>query len=231
MPRLARIIVPGLAHHITQRGNRRQRTFFLDSDYADYISLVSEWCERWEVEIWAWCLMPNHAHLIAVPGTCDGLRRAIGEAHRRYTLKVNLREGWQGYLWQGRFRSFVMDERYTLAAARYVELNPVRAGLVERAEDYPWSSARAHLRGLDDGLVKVAPLLERVHDWAAFLGAGIRPGLAGEIGKHVATGRPLGSDEFVERLEAQLGRPLSPQRPGPSPEMRIVSPNLRLRAG
>jgi putative transposase len=176
--------------------------------------------------------MPNHAHLIAVPGTCDGLRRAIGEAHRRYTLKVNLREGWQGYLWQGRFRSFVMDERYTLAAARYVELNPVRAGLVARAEDYPWSSARGHLLGRDDGLVKVAPLLKRVDDWRAFLSAGTRRELAGELRKHETTGRPLGSEEFVERLEDELDRPLRPRKPGPGtkPELRIVSPNLRLRA-
>jgi putative transposase len=224
MPRIARTVVPGLAHHVTQRGNRRQRTFFTDSDYADYVGLMSESCERWEVEIWAWCLMPNHAHLIAVPASCDGLRRAIGEAHRRYTLMVNEREGWQGYLWQGRFRSFVMDERYTLAAARYVELNPVRAGLVTRAEDYPWSSARAHLAGRDDGLVRAAPLLERMDDWAAFLGAVGRPELAGELHEHVSTGHPLGSDEFVERLEREFDRPLRPGRPGPLPELASCPP-------
>src|SRR5439155_17620732 len=108
------------------------------------------------------CLMPNPVHLIAVPLTSDGLQRAIGEAHRRYTLEINVPRGWRGHLWQGRFSSFVMDDRYTLAAARYVELNPVRAQLVSRAEEYPWSSAQAHLLGRDDGLVCATPLLARV---------------------------------------------------------------------
>src|SRR5437868_2380710 len=93
MPRLARAIVPGVPHHVTQRGNRRQRTFFETSDYLTYIALMREWCDRYDVEIWAWCLMPNHAHLLLVPHTEDGLRRAIGEAHRRYTWEVNRREG------------------------------------------------------------------------------------------------------------------------------------------
>ena len=108
---------------------------------------MAEWCDRYRVQVWAYCLMPNHVHLIAVPASSDGLRGAIGEAHRRYTTVINRREGWRGHLWQGRFASYVMDDRYTLAAARYVELNPVRAGLVARAEDYPCSSARAHLLG------------------------------------------------------------------------------------
>jgi REP-associated tyrosine transposase len=151
--RLARAVVPSLAHHITQRGNRRQRTFFCPDDYLLYIALLAEWCGRCGVEVWAYCLMPNHVHLIAVPGSPDALRRAIGEAHRRYTADINRREGWRGHLWQGRFASYVMDDRYTLAAARYVELNPVRAGLVARAEDYLWSSARAHLLGRNDCLV------------------------------------------------------------------------------
>ena len=113
--------------------------------------------------------MPNHVHLIAVPQTEDGLRRAIGEAHRRYTRRVNFREDWRGHLWQGRFASFVIDEPYLLAAARYVELNPVRAELVASAEAWPWSSARSHVSARDDRLVKVAPLLAMIGDWKAFL--------------------------------------------------------------
>lgn len=111
MARLARVVIPGLPHHITQRGNRRQQTFFNDGDYAAYLELMSEWCRDQGVEIWSYCLMPNHTHLIAVPSTKDGLRWAIGEAHRRYTRRINFRETWRGYLWQGRFASFVMDGR------------------------------------------------------------------------------------------------------------------------
>ena len=101
--------------------------------------------------------MPNHVHLNAVPESAAGLRRALGEVHRRYTRMVNFREGWRGHLWQGRFASYVLDERYLLTAARYVELNPVRAGLVEAPTRYRWSSAAAHARGQDDGVVTVAP--------------------------------------------------------------------------
>ena len=153
MARLARVIAPGLPHHVTQRGNRRQQTFFCDEDYQSYIHLMSEWCGAHEVEIWAYCLMPNHVHLIAVPHLEDGLRHAVGEVHRRYTRMVNFREGWRGHLWQGRFASFVLDEPYLLKATRYIELNPVRAGLISAPSRYPWSSAAAHVRGRDDTLV------------------------------------------------------------------------------
>src|SRR4030042_2517893 len=108
MARIARVVVPGFPHHVTQRGNRRQRVFFSDSDYEAYIDLMSEWCKKYRVEIWAYCLMPNHIHLIATPKTKDGLCRAIGEAHRRYTREINFRKKWHGYLWQGRFASFAM---------------------------------------------------------------------------------------------------------------------------
>ena len=144
MARLARIVVPGMPHHITQRGNRRQQTFFNSDDYSVYIDLMAQWCREQGVRIWAYCLMPNHVHLVAVPSSEGGLRRAIGEAHRRYTRRVNFREGWRGHLWQGRFASFVMDESYLLAAARYVELNPV-------APD--WRQRRAIIRGAVPGRI------------------------------------------------------------------------------
>ena len=130
MARLARVVAPGFPRHITQRGNRRQQTFFCDEDYQRYVELMAEWCNALEVEILAYCLMPNHVHLIAVPQSAHGLGRAIGEAHRRYTRMINFRERWRGHLRQGRFASVVLDEPYLLTAARYVELNPVRAGLV-----------------------------------------------------------------------------------------------------
>lgn len=215
MARIARVVAAGLPHHIIQRGNRKQQTFFCDEDYREYISLMSEWCRMNKVSIWAYCLMPNHVHLIAVPKSEDGLRKAIGEAHRRYTRYINFRKGWRGYLWQGRFSSYPMDEKYLLAAARYIEYNPVRSGLVEKPEDYPWSSANAHLSGIDDDLVNVAPLLQIAGDWRAFLLQDMPDQETNALKRHERTGRPLGGAEFVDHIEKKLGRILRPQKPGP----------------
>ena len=192
MARIARIVVPGYPHHITQRGNRWQETFFCDDDYRHYIDLMAEWCRRCGVDIWAYCLMPNHIHLIAVPKGKDSMRKAIGEAHRRYARMINFREGWRGYLWQGRFSSFVMDGRYLLAAAKYIELNPVRARLVTDPIAYPWSSAKAHIDRRDDVLVSMSPLLELIPDWKGFLKDKLQEREHQELRQHERTGRPLG---------------------------------------
>jgi len=215
MARIARVIAAGIPHQVTQRGNRRMPTFFNDEDYRAYIALLSEWCRKCGVEIWAYCLMPNHVHIVAVPENDDGLRRGIGETHRRYSRMINFRENWRGHLWQGRFASFPMEETYLLAAARYVEMNPVRAHLVADAASWPWSSATAHLAGVDDELVKVSPLLEIAGDWRLFLAGAGEEEQANNIRKHERTGRPLGSEGFVERLESTLERPLKQGKPGP----------------
>jgi len=175
---------------------------------------MSEWCVRRNVEVWAYCLMPNHVHMIAVPGSEEGLRQAIGEAHRRYTRRINVREGWRGHLWQGRFASCPLDERYLLAATRYVELNPVRAGMVADPEAYPWSSAAAHIAGIGNALVNVKPLLEMVGNWRDFLLGGLSVEERDRMRRHERTGRPLGDDGFVDTLEQALGRILHRQRPG-----------------
>ncbi|MBI3711088.1 MAG: transposase [Proteobacteria bacterium] len=215
MARLARVVVPGVPHHVTQRGNRRQQVFFGDDDYAAYRLLLAEGCREAGVAVWAYCLMPNHVHLILTPSDADGLRQALGETHRRYTRLVNGREGWRGYLWQGRFASCPMDGAYLLACARYVELNPVRAKLARRARDWRWSSWRAHLAGADDGLVRVRPLLALAPDWAGFLAEGLGSADREAIRAGERTGRPLGAARFVARLEKRLGRPLARQKPGP----------------
>ena len=215
MARIARVIAPGFPHHITQRGNRRMPTFFRNEDYEAYLTLLAEWCRTCRVEVWAYCLMPNHVHLIAVPETPEGLRQAIGEAHRRYTRMINSRSGWSGHLWQGRFASFVMDESYLLAATRYVELNPVRAGLTADPFAWRWSSAAAHLAGQDDSLVKVAALLEMVGDWRQFLLESPANDMMNDLRKHERTGRPLGRESFLQRLENTLSRVLRKQKPGP----------------
>jgi putative transposase len=212
MARMARVIAPGIAHHITQRGNRRQPTFFGESDYKIYLQLMSESCNRYHVEIWAYCLMPNHVHLVAVPETEDGLSRAIGEAHRKYTRMIHFREGWRGHLWQGRFTSYPMDNIHTIAAVRYVELNPVRAGLVERPEEWPWSSVRAHLTGEDDVLVKVAPMLGEIGDWSRFLMESVNADI---FRRNESTGRPLGGADFIQHLGITLDRVLAKRKPGP----------------
>jgi putative transposase len=218
MARLARAVVPDIPHHVTQRGNRRQPTFFCDDDYLLYRDLIAESCRAAGVGVWAYCLMPNHVHLILTPSDRDGLRAALGEAHRRYSRHVNLREGWRGYLWQGRFASVAMDEPHLMACARYVEMNPVRAGLTSAAEDWRWSSASAHLAGRNDGLADVRPLLERAPDWRELLASALPQADYEAIRRGERTGRPLGTAAFVERLEGQLGRTLAPQKRGRKPK-------------
>jgi putative transposase len=213
MARLARVIAPGFPHHVIQRGNRRQQTFFSDNDYRAYLSFLSLYCDRYSVEVWAYCLMPNHVHLVTMPHDEQGLRQAVGETHRNYTRLINTREGWKGHLWQGRFSSYPMDERYTLAAVRYIETNPVRANLVRWPGDWRWSSADTHLNGKEDGLVVVSPLLDMVGNWSDFLADATDHG--GEIRRHENTGRPLGSREFVGRLEEKLERRLRKMKTGP----------------
>ena len=212
MARVARVVAPGYPHHVTQRGNRRQQTFFSDDDYRAYVRLMAEWCGKCGNAVWAYCLLPNHAHLVVVPQTADALRLGIGEAHRRYSRRINFREGWRGHLWQSRFASYVMDEPHLLAAVRYVELNPVRAGLVQRAEDWPWSSAAAHLAGRDDTLVTGGPMRERVttfvRDWHAYLALETPEETVARLHLHERTGRPLGNEGFVGKLETLLGLPL-----------------------
>jgi putative transposase len=221
MPRAARLVVPGVPHHVTQRGNRRLPTFFGEGDYALYRHVLREGCAKAGTRIWAWCLMPNHVHLILVPETEDGLRAAVSEAHRRYTRLVNEREGWRGHLWQSRFASFAMDEDWLLACARYVELNPVRAGLAARPEDWRWSSARSHLGLGDDGLTEARPLLERVPDWRGLLAGGLDEEKREAIRRCERSGHALGGSGFLARVSAAIGRDIRP-RPRGRPARRVA---------
>ena len=225
MARMARVVVPGVPHHVTQRGNRRQKVFFCNSDYRLYFKLLGEYCNKANVEIWAYCLMPNHVHLVMVPGDVKGLHRSLAETHRRYTSIINSREEWSGYLWQGRFASFPMDEMYLYSAVRYVEMNPVRAGLCEDAREWKWSSARAHSAGCDDGLVKVEPMLSRVTRWDDYLQLGELKSHQEDIRKHCGTGRPLGTMNFIQQMEERTGRLLRPRKRGRKPLDRTVSAN------
>ncbi|MGH6887697.1 MAG: transposase [Rhizomicrobium sp.] len=220
MARLARVVAPGFPHLVTQRGNRGQDVFFSDNDYRSYLVLVAEGCRRAHTAVWAYALLPDRVHLILVPRRETGLRAALGESHRRYTRAINAREGWRGFLWQGRFASFPMDQAHLPACARFVELTPVLAGVAKRPRDWRWSSARTHLAGRDDGFVRTAPLLDRIGDWRAFLAQGASEKERTAIEAHESTGRPLGSPAFITRLEKRLGRTLARQKPGPKPVQR-----------
>lgn len=217
MARLARAVIPGHPHHVTQRGNGRSRTFFEDGDYALYRDLLAANCRDAGVEVWAWCLMPNHVHLILVPSDPDGLRRALARVHRSYAGTIQARRKRTGHFWQGRFGAVAMDEHHLAAALRYVSLNPVRARLVQRAQDWRWASTRAHLRGRDDGLTALAPIRDRFPDFADLLGAEPQADLFGALRSAESIGRPLGDDRFLARIERQTGRVLKPAKRGPKP--------------
>jgi len=215
MPRAKRLVVPGLPHHVTQRGVRSADIFRDDVDRELYLSLMRQHAEPRGVRFLAWCLMSNHVHLVAIPSEEDSLARGIGDAHRRYTRARNFREGVRGYLFQGRFGSCVLDERHLLAAVRYVELNPVAAGIADTPAAYEWSSAAYHLgRERADPLVTDRTLLGLVDDWTTFLQDGIDEMAAKRLERALAGGLPCGSPGFVEGLEKRFGRRLTPGRPG-----------------
>ncbi|MEJ2274444.1 MAG: transposase [Woeseiaceae bacterium] len=214
MARMPRLVVPDYPHHVTQRGARRQRTFFSAADYETYLQLLAAAKADVGAEFWAYCLMPNHVHHVIVPSRQDSLAALFSEAHRRHTRHINFREDWRGHLWQERFHSFVMDERYLMATVRYVELNPVRAGLCKQPQDWPWSSARAHLDREDDALVSVEPMLARVGDWPAYLAETTDRKTIDAIRQHTRTGRPNGNEQFLKRLESMTGRSLRRKKPG-----------------
>lgn len=217
MARIARIVVPGLPHHVTQRGNRRERVFFAPADYRLYRRLIGEAARRANAEIWAYCLMPNHVHLIVTPADADGLRATFAEAHRRYTTTINARFGWTGHLFQGRFGAAAMDEPHLLAAVRYIALNPVVAGLAARPEDWPWSSARAQLAGRDDALAQGARLRALIPDFAGLLATAPDAAALARIERGPTIGRPLGAREWLAALEERLGRRLAPRQRGRKP--------------
>ncbi len=207
MARLPRFIVPGIPHHVTQRGNGRQQTFMCDADYRLYRSLLADQCTAHGVSVWSWVLMPNHVHLILVPAHEDSLRAALSQVHRAYAGHIHAREKRTGHFWQGRFGSVAMDEAHLMAAIPYVALNPVRARLVKRAAQWKQSSVHAHLDpAKDDGLTDTAPVRERVADFAALLRGGEDEALSAALRRAETVGRPLGDEAFMSGIAAQLGR-------------------------
>ena len=216
MARLARIVIPGLPHPVTQRGNRREVMFFEDGDHEVYLDLLAEQTGKAGVAVWAYCLIPNHVHRILKPTHRGDLGQAVGEAHRRYTNFINARGRWTGHLFQSRFASVMLDDLHLIRAVRYVSLNPGRARLVGRPQDWKWSSVRAHLAGVDDALVTVRPVLDRVPHLKALLEADAEEDFS-DLRRAETTGRPLGAPEFVSGLEKKLGRTIARRAPGRKP--------------
>lgn len=201
MPRLARIVLPHHPHHITQRGVRSINVFHCDEDRLEYLRLLAEQGKKYKLKFLSYCLMPNHVHLIAVPEDTRSLARAVGEAHRLYTRKINFRERTRGHLFQSRFFSAPLDEHYFIAAMRYVARNPVRAGFVEQPWQYKWSSAAFHVGSCKADLI----LQER-----DFFGLEINwmelfqyePAETPALRRNTREGKPCGGAELTKKVKS-----------------------------
>ena len=223
MPRIARLVVPGLPHHVTQRGNRRATIFFSDAHRQIYLRWLREYCARADVRILAYCLMDNHVHFVAVPGTAQAFEEFVHPLHTRYARHINQEKGWKGHFMQGRYFSAALDETRLWTAIRYVERNPVRAGMIAQAENYAWSSAAVHcgLRPdvLVDGRAGLPADFVQTAEWSNWLKGVETPELLDELRSKSRRGLPCGSEEFVSKLERQAGRPLRPGSRGRPPKM------------
>ena len=215
MPRIARAVAKGYPHHITQRGNYRQTVFENDDDYHQYLFWLKEYSKKYSFEIWAYCLMSNHVHFIGVPRKEDTLARTFNTLHMRYSQHINRRRKASGHLWQGRFYSTILDDVHVYAAVKYVENNPVRVKVVKKAEEYPWSSAKEHMGGPSSCVItKRFYLLEEIGNWKKYLRDGEDEALIQDIRKGTMTGRPCGSESFIQKLEKRFNRRLKALPPG-----------------
>ncbi len=210
MPRMARVVVAGIPHHITQRGNRREDVFFCDDDRQRYLQLLLEYSAKHELETLAYCLMTNHVHLVCVPEREESLSLVLKPLDMRYAQHVNWTHKISGRLWQGRFYSCVLDEDHLWAAIRYVERNPVRARIVRKAENYVWSSAATHCGLRSDPVLSPLPKGCPVEPlgWSAWLAEGDDEKMLTTLRLHTRTGRPAGGKRFMTELELRIGRKL-----------------------
>lgn len=212
MPRTARIVVPGIPHHVIQRGNRSEVVFFKEEDRRTYLKILTFFAKKYKVEIWSYCLMTNHLHLAAVPSRPEGLAKMMGAVHKRYTALINIRNNWKGTLWQGRYLSYPMDESYLYTCIKYIERNPVRAKIVKRAEDYPWSSARAHIFKWDDPVLSSFFMIDQIKDWRAYLQEKESEEDLEKIRKNQSSGHPLGNERFYNQIEKLTGLKLKKEK-------------------
>ena len=217
MARMPRVVAQGMAHHITQRGNARRVVFDTPADRLVYLHLLRQYSILHQCTLIGYCLMTNHVHLVAVPARADSLPVWLRDVHGRYATYLNARQGASGHVWQGRYFSCPLDGTHLWAALRYVERNPVRAGMVTHAHAYVWSSAAVHGAGAADTEALLDLNLWRAEwtpeSWREFLNEAAEPE-AELIRRYTHTGRPLGSEDFVKQMERQLCRTLAPQKGG-----------------
>lgn len=230
MPRRARVVFPGMPHHVTQRGNRRHQVFFSDGDYLVYLHWLRDYAVKYDVDVLAYALMPNHVHLILAPGSKESIHQVLRCLHMRYAQRINRHRGWLGHVWQGRYFASVLDEPYFWSAMRYVERNPVRASLAERCEDYAWSSAGAHCGMREDPVLTTSlrwqQQLKGVVNWSAWLAQADQALALDELRRRTRKSLPCGSPQFIHHLEEQTGRILHPRQAGRPPREIGVCPLL-----
>lgn len=221
MARIARLVLPGVPHHVTQRGNNRKQVFFGHQDCLLYLQLFKEYASRNRLTLMGYCLMPNHVHLIVIPQEPDSLARTLGRTHANFARAANIRAGTTGHFWQARFYSCPLDERHQWFALAYVERNPLRAGLVPDPAGYLWSSAPTRFGGPDASTILDQSLWQTCYDqdtWRAILTALSRDeALEKRIQDSTRTGRPLGDEAFLARLESTYPH-IRPNKRGPKPK-------------
>ena len=217
MPRQSRIVIPKIPHHISQRGNYRQNVFEHDDDYVQYCVWMNQYSQKYGLDILAYCLMSNHVHFVVVPHDEESLARVFNTLHMRYAQYIHRRHGARGHLWQGRFFSCFMDSDHLYHAIRYVERNPVRAGMSAVAWDYRWSSAGVHagLQDADNGPITVCikDFAMDTTNWREYLHAEDEQ-MVNELRLKTQRGLALGSERFIKRLERKVGRSLACLNPG-----------------
>ena len=216
MPRIARIIAPHFLHHVTQRGNNSATVFFDDEDRQTYLHLLELYSKKFALQIWAYCLLDNHVHLLAVPEKENSLARGVGLTNQVYTQYLNRKRNQSGRIWQNRFYSCLVDnDTYLWTVARYIEANPVMAGIIDKAENYHWSSAKAHLTGSTNALLHSPCWLESKQrkSYGEFL-LNNDDDTQRAIRKATSTGRPFGSEDFIDNMEFLLNQTLRPRKPG-----------------
>ena len=209
MPRIARAIATGIPHHITQHGNYRQVIFGCDDDYQQYLNWLKYYSDKHLLKIWAYCLMNNHVHFVAVPEKEESMARTFNTLHMRYAQYMNAKRGDRGHLWQGRYYSCALDEKHLYAAVRYIENNPVNARIVKKAENYRWSSAKSHVKRIKDPVLAVDCYLEEeIDDWVKYLEEDNNAGVKEALRVNTKTGRPCGDEKFIRKIERIVGRRL-----------------------